>query len=392
MKEFERGFALIVLVLLGSVWYSMGFLGVLVILVLISGLIASCVFAAWQMAKADILFTFIGIGEIKMVDRGVGNFWKILANLPGHHVEGEKIVEDSKEEHTKSYLEKRYGLYFIGFSPAKLHEFEFVHERINPDIKKGMPPDEWIKRDDHAQKTTTLLWEIPHWYLVSGVEFHDQMSGELLFNCMSRVTRPVVAIYLRRGQFIDYSAQYVNGAVIDSVRNENFSDLQGLQKMESAIKEEGGKTPLSEEIVSKVNVLLEDAVGLKMQWGFISQYDASDKSDQKALEARKVAQLEGEAKIETAKQAVAISKQTAKQTNIEAKAQLKADEIKSKGQMSGLEAALNIIKERFPDIDPSEALQRATELAVATKMSHPQSPVTVLGASVSIGVKTAEKK
>src|SRR3989344_8896212 len=329
---------------------------------LLLGVVTAFLFAAWQLSKNDVFFTFVGRGGIRTVDRGESNVIRILANLTDHHVENMKITKD---EPKRNLLEKYFGLYWIGIPPATVHEFQFVHERMNPNINENTPVSEWIMRDERPTPTKELLWEIPHSYLVPGVELADGFRVNVLFNTRSQVVDPVIALYVRRGQFIDYMAQYVRNGVIGVLSMYTITEFRNANKDENS--------DLAKRILATIDPpgdmqgLLE-AVGLTVIGGFVSHWDASDKTEAEALAAEKKAELDGKGRVAAAKK------------DREAAMTL------AQGQMAGLDAALEIIKKRTPGIDEATALREANALAIATKMSHPESPVTVLGAGIAIGV------
>lgn len=375
-------FAVVVSSILLTVWISDGFGAMLLSLVLLAMLVGSFLIATWQMAKRDFLFTFLALGEIKVVDSGEGNPVKVLANLPeGFSVNNMEIVERPK---SKTWLESKFGLFWMGIPPASIHEFEFTHERINPSIGRDTPSSQWIERDDEPKKTKVLLWEIPHSYLITGVEFKDQFQADVLFQSRSRVVKPLTATHLRKGKFIDYMAEYVNAGVIEKLRQFDFLDFsQNIPKNDGS--------DLSKDMLKKINPELPNAVGLKMVGGFVSRFEATEE-EKKALEAKKKAELEGQALVEAAAQATIRAGKEAEKLQVEAVAQQLADTTKALGQTAVLSTALDLMKAKYPNADDNTILHMATQFAITTKLSDPKSPVTAIGTGINIGVNQPERK
>ncbi len=364
-----------------------------IIYTLCIALMGAYLFAAWQLAKANIFFTFVGTGKIKTVDRGRDNLVRVLENVSDHHLDDHWHIVSG--ENLKSLLEREYGLYWVGLPPSTTHRFSFVHERVNPDINDDTPSSEWIIRDAQAKETDELFWEVPHTYRITGVELSDGFHVDLLFNTRSRVVVPETALYIRGGQFIDYMAQYVESGVNAVLCNFDAVTLRTTDKSEGSQITIDIIRAINESTSNNPNFpaqpLLE-AVGMKVVGGFISRIQSSDKSEEEALRKKKKAILDGEAAVETAKLEVKKAAEEATRITTLAKAQADADGLRAVGQVSGLTAAMEAIKLKFPDIDDATALAEAGALARTIKLSDKDSPVTVIGAGVNIGVNNPGKK
>lgn len=356
------------------------------------------IFAAWQLAKAGIFFTFVGTGTIKTIDQGRDNLVRILENIDGYGVGDDgRITDDKNVGKSKNWLERNYGLFWIGFPPSEVHKFSFVHERTNPNIDENTPPSKWVQRDQAPKETDELLWEIPHSYVILGVELCDGFSVDVMFNTRSRVVDPRTALYLRQGRFIDYQAEYVQAGVISALKD-NLDNLP-LDSERFRVTDMHEGSALCAKIVERINSSVQgnqalvEAVGMTVVGGFISRWEPSDKTEKEALRKKKKAILDGEAEVETARLDAKKAEEEARRIDTIARAQAAADEARSHGQIAGLKSALAAIKEMYPGIDDKTALEQATALAISIKMSDKDSPVTVLGAGVNIGVtpKTKEK-
>jgi regulator of protease activity HflC (stomatin/prohibitin superfamily) len=144
-------------------------------------------------------------------------------------------------------------------------------------------------------------------------------------------------------------------------------------------------------VPGELNAGLAASSGIEVLDGFISRFEPNAETKQ-FLEAQEEARLTGQAGIETATQKVLQAEQEAKTLQIQAAANLKAAQTEAAGQNAVFDALLETIMQKNPQVDFNTALQMATQLAIATKMSGKDSPVTVLGAGINIGVNTPLRK
>ncbi len=374
---------------LASVAFFVGGWGTLLVFLATIVMLICFVYAGWQMAKQGVFFTFVGLGQIKTIDRGENNLIRVVANVPLYHVSYDmKVVEGSDR---KNFLEKQFGLFWIGVPPAEVHTFEFVHERANPKITKDTPVEEWIDRDTKAKRSDYILWEIPHTYLVLGAELKDNFRVDMLVETRSRTVDPKVALYLREGKFIDYMRQFVEASVNKVVREYTIEEFRGLDKLENSEFARKIRDGVNSAFVAGLGGLL-DAVGMKTISAFVSKWDSSDKTEEQALQLRKKARLAGEAAIETAERAAEQAKHDGQRIVTLAEAQRQADILHAQGRAADVEEVLKAIKAQVPDANSTDVVRNATAVAVATKMSDPKSPVRVLGSGVMIGLDPEKEK
>ncbi len=361
---------------------GIGSMIVIVLLVLLFTL-GSIAYMVYWCAKADIgLFTYLEPGEIKIIMSG-SNPVAVLANLPNDHVENMEVVPGTPH---KKWLEENWGLYRLPIlPPGHVHEFEFTHERVNPKIGKKTSPDEWMVRDEKPKKTKVLRFSIPHSYFIPDVEFADGFQGDVMLDLRSLATRPITAVFICKGQFIDYMAQYVNAAVIDVLKGIKLKDFLTAAKTEAS--------PIAVEIINRINTssplsttgptqILEDAVGLKVVGGYISRFAPSQEALD-AIEAEVKANLGGDADIAASAKAIKVAENKKLQTIVEAEAERDADTIRAEAQVSGLKWASEIINREHPNAPADLKLKMATELAVSIKLSNPGSNIVVWGGANS---------
>ncbi|MBI4155781.1 MAG: hypothetical protein HY507_00935 [Candidatus Zambryskibacteria bacterium] len=322
----------------------------------------------WIAGKSDFIFTFVALNQIKAVDRGKGNFIKLLANLPiGWRINRNDWTIIPGRQY-KGILEALFGLYYIGLPPASVHRFSFVHERPNPDIGNKTPSSEWLLRDEDEEETDFLLFDFPHSYVIPDIEFRNQFRGDIMFTGQFYALKPVVAIYTRGGKFFELTRQYVEAAVIDKLREMSYSDF--------LLESKDSDSPLSRQIRNILNPHLQDdpnphlpeSAGLDMYAGFISRFDASDKRQEEALAARALAELEGQGKVAAAEKAAEV-------LTISSQAELEADRRRAEGKAADLEAILRVLADNARGADPNVLARAAADIVAVTKMSDPRSNV-----------------
>ena len=386
-------FQILVWALLITVLIKDGFGAMFLSFLFIGMMTISFLFAAWQMAKNDILWTILGRGQIKAIDSGDGNPVAYLSNLPGHYVNSRgKVVHGDGPG--KTFLQEQYGMYWIGLPPHKVHDVEFVHERPNPNVTKDTPSSQWMIRDEKPTKSKYLLWEITHTIVISDVDFSDRFQGVVKLECRSRVVDVEIALYLRRGQFLDFAKTYFEAGTLEWLRK-----MDWIQFSVNEPKMSGSQ--LMANILSSINSIVPDnniglgglaaSSGIEVLDAFISRWEPNEEQ-KKALKAQETASLEGDAAIKTAEKAVKQAEQAALRLQVEAKADLKAANTRAAGQSAMFNTLLESIKQRYPEMDPVEALRAATQLSIAQKMSDPDSPVSVLGAGINIGVDKPSRR
>jgi len=388
-------FLLFILVLLVIVCIADGFGAMLVTLFLVALVTLSFLLAAWQMKKNDILWTSLGFGQIKSIDSGEGNPVKMISDLPGHYINSDmEVVEGGPPR--KTFLEKNFGMYWIGLPPHTVHDVTFTHERINQNISKSTPSTQWVQRDKEPTTSKYLLWEIPHTVVITDLDFRERFQGDILLEFRSRIVFPKVALYLRQGKFLDYAKEYFKAGAQEQLRKFDWIQFSVDEPKMSG-------SDLLKAILATINSIiprnkdegLAASTGIVVLDGFISRFEPNEET-KKFLEAQEEAKLTGQAAIETATQAVEQAKQAALKLQIEAEAALKAAQTEAAGQTAVfntiLESILARAKSAGTEIDFPTALQTAAQLAIATKMSAPDSPVTVLGAGINIGVNNPPRR
>jgi len=349
---------------------------------------------AWKSGRLRELFTTVETGNIKFIDAGETNV-KTYINIPGKVLRGGVIV-DGNSEKEKSWLQKQYGLYWVGFSflNRKVHTFPLVKERENPNITPETKPEKWIERDDPVE-IDELRWQFPRPVLVPAVEFKDKIQGNLLVLVNFEVLVPNTPIYILKARFFEILASYVRIAVIGYCQTKTFNEF-----VTEVDKKDGGD--MSRAILDEVKAGIEglrkkseEKVGITVTGLGVSQYDSTKPEAQQALEAAELATIQGLATIKKAeadaKALIVKAEAEAKRKVIDAKGLAKADRILGKASVADV-IALN---DNFIDTGahPDVAAQSATSLGRAHRFSKEDSPVsTLVEGQANMAIPPTEKK
>jgi len=252
--------------------------------VCIVGPVAFIAISIWENAKKGKgPLVFVKRNWIMVVEDG-DNPVRLLANLPdGWRTKKMKIFQFSDTNRTSGLLES-LGLYWKGFAPSKIKEFPFIHERVNPKLKEDTVSGEWIERDPEPVPTKHLLFDMPHWFLVPGVEFACGFRADILVETQTRVIDPLVAIYNRNGKFFEIMNSLVNSAVINKCR---------LMTYKQFVAEDTDATSdfSKEEMIPSIGPTLLELAGLEIYKFFVYRYDASNKEQERLMQEEAAAQI-----------------------------------------------------------------------------------------------------
>jgi hypothetical protein len=330
----------------------------LVFLVLMTALVVGI---AWKGAPQNKFFTFLQTGDIKFVV--AGESWvKTIINIPGKILVNGKIVDAGRGEDNRSWLQKRFGVYFIGIYPfRKIHSFQIIKERENQRIVPDMKAEDWIDRDKKPTTVSELRWKFPRPILVPEVEFKGTLRANILVLCKFEVLEPMVPIFIQKAKFFDLLSNYVRNGVIDYCQEMTFEEFIGKNK------KDGGT--MSDSIIADINKYIEAEIGVRVTGFGVSNYESSDKETQRIMEAKERAILQGEADIAAAERQkrVAIT---------EAEGKAKADEIRAKARITDV---IETVKQlRGENVDPNIAAQVAGAVGRAERFTRSDSKITTL--------------
>ncbi|MFA5888998.1 MAG: hypothetical protein WCW47_01760 [Candidatus Paceibacterota bacterium] len=218
---------------------------------------------------------------------------QIIHDARGEHLDdnGETdsgLFVDGNQE--KSFLNKHLGLWWVGIPGiSSVLKFPIHREKENPDDQA--PAEKWII-DLGVEWTDTLRKTFPRSYLMWKVELKDGMSVNVLVRTKSVVVTPGTPIIRLKGDFFGNAGGIVQGAVGDIINDLTIDDFINIDKGEVQGILDGLKdpdSPLNKELVRQV--------GTRITGISISRWDPADEKTRQAIEAKKMAQLEGAGQI-----------------------------------------------------------------------------------------------
>lgn len=172
----------------------------------------------WEAAKSGLLWTFRPRNHVIAVDDNPGQNVAILG-------------ADENDAGQKE------GIEWIGFPPRHVHEFAFVHARINPNYASEGDHDKWIERDEIPKSTHFLLRTITHWVLVPGMKFDGGQQADILLQYQATVAGEEgaqYAIYDSEGKFLDN----LNGVIVSNVVSHEILRKMTYDQFRDAEKDE----------------------------------------------------------------------------------------------------------------------------------------------------------
>src|ERR1019366_4991455 len=102
-------------------------------------------------------------------------------------VDGEIIDEryPGEAEDHKTWIQKKYGRYWVGFPflGNHVHIFNITHDRAKRQLTQDMTPADWIDYADGPEPTDELRWKTPRAVLVPDIKFGDNVEANILVLC-----------------------------------------------------------------------------------------------------------------------------------------------------------------------------------------------------------------
>ncbi|MES3005286.1 MAG: hypothetical protein V4690_04280 [Patescibacteria group bacterium] len=346
---------LIVIAAVGTIpgwWSGNPMLGLQTVGVLVGSFLLTFI-AVWEGSQRGIgPIISIARNHIVTVDKGKGNPTKMLANLPpGYVVKGMEIVKGDPSWNPFASFLRSFGLFYKGWPPLEVHEFPFLHERINPSLNEEKP-EEWIERDKAPVPTRHLLWDKQHDFMIPGVEFKGGMSANIMINARFLSKRPLVSIYDREGKFFDVMKPIIHGAVIGiaslKVYKEEFSEANS--------KEREAFTESVLEFLRK-NDLLVSQTGQEMMSLVISRHKPVTKEQEKLLLLKEEAKIRRQAAI-----------------------------IDAQADTADVTEMIKAVKRQLKDAKTEQVIELVRDLAVATRMKEAGSQAMNVGAMLGMGL------
>ncbi len=215
-------------------------------------------------------------------------------------VRGEQLIVNDNDELTefvpgeepKTWLQKRFGIYWVGWPPAsRVLYFDIDVEKENP---AGTGPDNWTSKKE-KRTVSSLRHTFPIPFTLKGVELGDRTTVDLLAVGTFRVKRPYIAVIKLKGDFSLRANARIRASVGDITKAiPNITAFIAEDK-----SEETGMLKDLKDPISTFNIGLIRHVGLELVEISIPQFNA-DKAMLEAANREAIAILDGKAKIATA--------------------------------------------------------------------------------------------
>lgn len=263
------------------------------IIVLVVTTIGSVSWLIYELAKQDIVFSFLETGDIKFVDHGQ-KLHKILYDTPGFQLTDDNTfvaLKKGEKDNRRPY--SVLGIYCVGLYPfAKIHKFKIVKQMENP---TGKNLDTWIINKGE-EDVSSLRFNFPRPYAFPNVELGDKdpIAVNLLAVAKFEVVDPVKMIYGLKGKFFENAGGILNAEIADTLNNLTFAAFLAEDKGETGTMSLRMKSPDGE-----LNKALISQVGLRMV-GIAMQYDPAHEALREAMEAKTIAVAKGEGTKATA--------------------------------------------------------------------------------------------
>jgi len=257
------------------------------ITILVVTSLASLLWLVYELAKRDILFTFLSTWEVKFIDHGE-TLHRIIYNTPGYELKKGKFVSTT-EEPRHNFL----GLYLVGLPLfASVHRFTISKEKENP---SGKNMSDWIIREKD-EEVSSLRFFFPRPYAFPKVELggEDPVAIDVVVVSKFRVVDPVKMVYGLKGRFFENAGGIVRAAVGDVLNDFDLKNFIDANK-----GEDGEMLERLRDLAGTFNIALEEQVGL-VQTGIALSYDPANEALREAMEAKTIAKAKGEATKTTA--------------------------------------------------------------------------------------------
>lgn len=347
-------------------------------LLLILGIVATFPFLFFALAKYDIFFTLLTSNEIKFVVQSDGSLDRIIHDVKGywydteHHEFKKDDPDPTKRKKNKTFLQRKYGLYWVGIPPfKKIYEFPIVKQRE----KEGKTGDssQWLSKEE-KETVKSLRFTFPRPFVLLTAELKDRTTVDMFILCKFEVVKPYEPVFIFKGDFFRNAGAILQGAVIDIIKEHEIEKFVNVPKGEvdgilSPLKEYDG--PLNQELIRQV--------GLRLVGITIAKYDPSDEEVVKAIRAKALADQRGQADVVKAQKEAEARKAQAEGEKIA---------LKSLAEGRGEFIRATVTALTLPGSDPTAVTQSASKVLASEAVSGKDSKVTtwVDGSNASVVV------
>jgi len=245
-------------------------------------------FVAYALATFGIFFTRLESGNIKFIVIG-DSLRKMIYNTPGFELVDGKF-QTTTEKQTRPFL----GLYWVGWPPfSRVHKFKITKETENPD---GKTPEEWIMGGKEEIEVDTLRFTFPRPYVLKTVELKDRVEINVLAVAKFEVVSPYIPVFNFKGKFFENAGADIRATISDILKGYTLDEFIIAPKGEI----DGILSPMKDP-TGAFNQKLIEQVGIRLVGITIPQYDPGDQELRNAMNARTIAEEQGQATLAKAR-------------------------------------------------------------------------------------------
>lgn len=242
-------------------------------------------FLAWALSTFNLFFTVCPSGNMKFVMSGQ-TVIAIILNPEDLKIHLGKDWE-LEPKAFKTRIRFPFGLFWVGIPGIRhIHEFPITKDQENPDA--GEDPRTWIMQTGEVI-VDSLRLVIQRSFVFRNIELKDRSVVNILVTTKFRVLDWFIPIFNLKGKFFENTA-----GLIESEVGDVFNKLTLQELIQSPKGENGILKDLKVEGCPFATALKEQ-VGLDLEGIAISRVDPGDAKLRNAMNAKVLAQTEGEA-------------------------------------------------------------------------------------------------
>jgi hypothetical protein len=243
-------------------------------------------FLAWALSTFNIFFTTCPSGNAKFVMRGETAHALIVNHEDLEiHLQKKWLLEPKLFKKRKRLF---FGLFWVGIPGVyRIHLFPITKDQENPDA--GEDPKTWVIQHGEIL-VDSLRLVIQRSFVFRNIELKDRSVVNVLITTKLRVLDWFIPVFNLKGKFFENTAGLIEAEVGDEFRKLTLQELIEAKKGEDAGILSGLKLDGCE-----FSTALKEQVGLDLEGIAISRVDPGDAKLREAMNAKVLAQKEGEA-------------------------------------------------------------------------------------------------
>lgn len=261
-------------------------IGTIIIFLVIMAILSP--FLAWALSTFNLFFTTCPSGNMKFVMKGE-TIHRVIYNPEDLliHLGKTWVLEPESFKRRWSLL---FGLFWVGIPGVlRVHEFPITKDQENPEA--GEDPKTWItQRGEVIVDSLRLVMQRS--FVFMNIELKDRSVVNVLVTTKLRVLDWFIPVFNLKGKFFENTAGLIEAEV-----NDVLKELTLQQLVEAKKGEDGGILSHLKIENCSFGKALKEQVGLDLEGIAITRVDPGDSKLRDAMNAKVLAQKEGEATI-----------------------------------------------------------------------------------------------